>query len=300
MERKIGFDRARIEPKIIEETDEYFIMRGIIAREMIQPYGKVRMLKDADELEKACKHAQRNGTRTVTIGSHPDTKLVMRNADSKGTLSNFAFAKDLVDPKTKRPMDRGIKADVKFYKDAIPQVVQDEIKQGLKPDVSIGFTYDEDMTPGEWRGMKYDGVQRNIFIDHLAAGIDEGRCPSPFCGLGLDSIVEQPKSTVLEFDESKCPVCRRMLDVGLETAGSRLYAKYGADVLEVIEGNPLPAVDAATEARKEPVAPQPPNPPQQQETPAPVEAKTPSLNTATLLTDAQAAIEKSRRLLKHL
>lgn len=294
-ERKIGFDRARIEPKIIAETDEYFVMRGIIAREMVQPYGKVRMLKDADELEKACRHAQRNGTRTVTIGSHPDTKLVMRNADSKGTLSNFVFAKDLLDPKTKRPMDRGIKADILFYKDAIPQVVQDELKQGLKPDVSIGFTYDEDMTPGEWRGMKYDGVQRNIFIDHLAAGIDEGRCPSPFCGLGLDSIVEHSQPEIV-FDEGKCPVCRRMLDVGLETAGSRLYAKYGADVLEVIEGNPLPTVDAAAEAPKEPAPPQPPAAP---ETPPQVEAKTPTQNTTTLYTDAQAEIEKSRSLLKH-
>lgn len=306
--RKIGFDRAKLEPKIIAEDDTTFTMHAIIAREMVQPYGKLRMLKAADELEKAYRNVHKLKVRSVTLGDHPATKIVMRNADVKGFMTNFSFAKDLKDPKTHRPMDSGISADVTFYKDSMSQVQQDELKQGLKPDVSIGFTYDDDMSPGEWRGQKYDGVQRNIFIDHLAAGIDTGRCPSPFCGLGLDSISASPVGeTVMEMvamvDEAKCPVCRRILDVGLETAGSRLYARYGADILDVIEGNPLPAVDAAPETPREPVVPATPAAPTTEPAPSVTVTQEPVAPTQTsddLILQAQEAIDKSRSLLKHL
>jgi hypothetical protein len=62
----------------------------------------------------------------------------------------------------------------------------DALKDGSLRDVSIGFTYDEDKTPGEFKGKEYDIVQRNIFIDHVATAIPKGRCPSPYCGLGFD------------------------------------------------------------------------------------------------------------------
>jgi len=298
---KIGFDRAHIEPKIIEETDEYFTMQVIIAREMVQPYGNLRMLKAADELEKAYKYLHKIGAKDLILGSHPDTKFIMRTADVQGRVRDFEFANNLIDPKTKRPMDSGIKAKADFFKDSIDQATHTEIRQGLKPDVSIGFSYEEDMTPGVWRGQPYDGVQRKIYVNHLAAAVDEGRCSSPLCGLGLDSVdpdfKPQPK-----IDETKCPVCRRMLDIGLEKAGERLYAQYGADVLEVIEGNPLPAKDAVVEV------PKPVEPPKPIESPAPIETPIPEAVQppvveqvhVDLQAEAKEAIAKSRMLLKHL
>jgi hypothetical protein len=54
-------------------------------------------------------------------------------------------------------------------------------------DNSIGFSCLNDPVPGEFQGQKYDVVQRNIFIDHLAAPIEKGRCPSPYCGINVDS-----------------------------------------------------------------------------------------------------------------
>jgi hypothetical protein len=122
------------------------------------------------------------------------------------------------------------------------------------------------VTPGEFGGQKYDYVQRNICIDHLAAPIEQGRCPSPYCGINVDAadddkpVVEVQDADLgisYRFDSAKfshekaqewvqkrthkdCPVCTRIDEVGLLTAAQRLYKQYGADVLEVIEGHNLP------------------------------------------------------------
>jgi hypothetical protein len=114
--------------------------------------------------------------------------LLVRGSDVKGKVQNPTFVKNLMDTKTRRPMDRGIKAELMFFKDKISPLLIEILKRGLRRDVSIGFTYDEDPTTGKWRGEAYDFVQRNIFIDHVAAGIPVGRCPTPFCGIGIDSL----------------------------------------------------------------------------------------------------------------
>lgn len=49
-----------------------------------------------------------------------------------------------------------------------------KILSGEKAEVSIGFETDMDWTPGEWNGARYDGVQRNIRINHIAH-VSEGR-----------------------------------------------------------------------------------------------------------------------------
>ena len=156
--------------------------------------------------------------------------------------------------------------DIRFFKDRTGKEVLDKIRSGQLKDNSIGFSCDKDLTPGEFQGQKYDYVQRNICIDHLAAPIEQGRCPSPYCGINVDS-VEDDKPIVevqdanlgisYRFDSAKftpekaqewvqkrthkdCPVCTRIEEVGLLTAAQRLYKQYGADVLEVIEGHKLP------------------------------------------------------------
>jgi len=119
----------------------------------------------------------------------------MKKVDISGQIRNPRFVKDLKDPKTGRPCRKGVKADVHFFKHSrgregakpIPQELIDKIKAGNLNDNSIGFTYEKDPTPGEFEGQKYDYVQRDIFLDHLAAPIEAGRCPSPYCGLGADA-----------------------------------------------------------------------------------------------------------------
>ncbi len=186
-ERKIGFDRAVLGDKILEDTDEYLTMPAVIARELVQDYPDGKAYKPADELEKASWTAE---GRWVAVIEHPKTGLITRRQDIKGRIENVSFAKDIIDPKTKRPMVRGIRAVIKWFKDKVsPELIEDIKTQKLK-DVSIGFTYEEDRTEGEWDGQHYDFVQRNIFIDHVVAPCPIGRCPSPYCGIGVDTILE--------------------------------------------------------------------------------------------------------------
>lgn len=48
------------------------------------------------------------------------------------------------------------------------------LQKGEKRQVSIGFICDMDDSPGEYQGQRYDAVQRNIRINHLAH-LDKGR-----------------------------------------------------------------------------------------------------------------------------
>jgi hypothetical protein len=185
-ERKIGFDRANLEGKISEDG-EYLIAEAVIASEIVHEYPDGWAYKSADELEKTAWTAE---GRWVTILKHPDTALLQRASDIYGRVESPKFVKNLLDAKTQRPCRRGIKAKIKWDKSKLPQDVADKIRNGELRDVSIGFTYEEDRSSGEWEGAKYDYKQCNIFIDHLAAPIEKGRCPGPICGIGVDSVVK--------------------------------------------------------------------------------------------------------------
>jgi len=221
MKRKIGFDRAILEDKVLEENDDFLLMPAVIAREIVYPYGGERGYKPADELEKAAWTAD---GRWLTTEKHPDTHLLIRRSDVKGRVEKPRFVKNLLDPKTKRPMDRGIKANLRFFKNKISPLLLEELKGGARRDVSIGFTYDEDPTPGEWRDQPYDFVQRNIFIDHVAAGIPRGRCPTPYCGIGVDElrISLDPYRSVEELPEAVKVLPRDAQEVFLKAVNAAL------------------------------------------------------------------------------
>ncbi len=254
-QRKIGFDRYVLEDKIIEETDETLTMPAIIASEIVHQYEDGWAYKPAEELEKMARVANRIGSVPVKILDHPgeDTNyLLLRQGDTHGKATNFRFVKNLVDAKTKRPMRRGVRADITWFKDVVPTDVLERVKNGELRDNSIGFTFDYDATAGMFNGVHYDYVQRNIFLNHIAAPIEAGRCPGPVCGIGYDS------ATTIKFDAQvmeTCPVCRRIKEVGFAVAGKRLWNQYGDAVLEVIEGNPtlkatVPVEDLTAEFNK--------------------------------------------------
>jgi len=185
-ERKVGFDRATLDMKILLDDDRFLVMPAIIASEIVHKYENGWAYKPAVELEKTAWTAD---GRWVTILKHPDTALLQKASDIYGRIEEPRFAKDLLEPKTKRPMRKGIRAKIKWFKDRVPESVISQIRSGDLKDVSIGFTYEEDLTPGKWNEQPYDFVQRNIFIDHVAAPIPEGRCPGPICGIAVDSVV---------------------------------------------------------------------------------------------------------------
>lgn len=48
------------------------------------------------------------------------------------------------------------------------------IKSGKKKQVSLGYHYRPDMTPGEAEGIPFDGIMRDIVVNHLAL-VEDGR-----------------------------------------------------------------------------------------------------------------------------
>jgi hypothetical protein len=84
-----------------------------------------------------------------------------------------------------------IQGNLRFFKAKCDAAFLDQIKTGKRKDVSLGFFYDFDATPGKWNDQPYDFVQRNILVDHVAAGVPVGRCRSPYCGIAVDQLIRK-------------------------------------------------------------------------------------------------------------
>jgi uncharacterized protein len=50
----------------------------------------------------------------------------------------------------------------------------DAIESGRQKELSAGYHYKPDMTPGNFRGTAYDGVMREIVFNHVAL-VEDGR-----------------------------------------------------------------------------------------------------------------------------
>ena len=177
--RKIGIDLAEVDAtKIVEDSNEFLVVPAIIAREGVFPYPEGKAFKPAEELKAATWTVK---GRWLVTEKHPDTMLVLNRDLIKGEVENAQFCSEI----------NGIRANLRFFKEKCDSKFLDEIKTGKRKDVSLGFTYDFDATPGIWKGMHYDFVQRNILADHVAAGVPLGRCSSPYCGIAVDSLIRK-------------------------------------------------------------------------------------------------------------
>lgn len=159
----------------------------VIASEIVHEYEDGWAYKPADELEKA--YWTWEG-RWAKANDHPVNGIIMNTDDVQGKTVNLRFVKNLIDHnKTNRPNRRGILADlVVFNKKVAPETLAD-MKAGKKRDVSIGFFFTKDETPGNWNGMDYSYVQRVFMGDHTAFGLEVGRCSFPTCGIGADELI---------------------------------------------------------------------------------------------------------------
>ena len=181
--------------RITEETHPIFgdmtVFHGVvIASEIVQEYDDGMAFKPRDELEKYAPYVD---GRWVILGGHPKDGIISERDQISGRTVNPRYVKDLLDPKTKRTNRAGVRADIQIFNDMTTKTQLDDMKSGAKPDVSIGFFFSKDETPGtvesdSCKGQEYDYVQRDMFHDHTAACIDNGRCPSPLCGLGADEM----------------------------------------------------------------------------------------------------------------
>ncbi len=186
-----------ISEKITEENDPIHgpstvFHDVVIASEMVQPYGDGKALKHRDELEA---YSWTVDGRWIIAGGHPEDAIISDRKQVSGKTVNPRYVKNLKDPKTGRPNRAGVIADIKVFDDKMPKELLKDMKEGKKADVSIGFFFTKDakagmVEDGPFKGDAYDYTQRNMFHDHLAVGIDNGRCPSPYCGLGADQINE--------------------------------------------------------------------------------------------------------------
>jgi len=198
--RTIVNDYAPLEDaKIIQDDDKYLVVQAVIASEIVQQYSDGWAYKPAEELEKATWTAAGVPIRAL---AHPRGSHIDDVEDVNGRVENPRFRKDLIDPKTKRPCRRGIETHLKFFRANAPEVTAgpfkpiadataEAIRKGELRDNSIGFSCNKDYSQGDFQGKHYDFVQRKILINHLAAPIPKGRCPSPYCGIAVDSIDEQ-------------------------------------------------------------------------------------------------------------
>ena len=207
-----------------------------IASEIVNQYSDGMAWKPREELEAYAPYVE---GRWVILGGHPDTSIISDREQVHGRTTNVRFVKNLKNSKDKRPNRAGVVADIEIFNEKAPPELLEDMKNGLKRDVSIGFFFFKDETPGEWNGDTYDYVQRNMFHDHTAAAIDQGRCPYPYCGIGADELAERlvgdPFAGFKDFAECKRKIAEKNPDLSEESVekicGS-LKAKYEDRVME--------------------------------------------------------------------
>lgn len=79
-----------------------------------------------------------------------------------------------------------------------PEHAIDAIESGDQRELSCGYRYRADMTPGTYMGADYDGVMRDIVGNHVAL-VREGRA-------GSDVIVGDSRETIAQHQETKMKV----------------------------------------------------------------------------------------------
>jgi hypothetical protein len=159
---------------IAEDTDAALKVRAVIIKEGVYQFPEGMCLLSRQELKNATRTAR---AAKVTIKDHPPGRVVMNQAEMAGIVEKPYY--DL----------NRIRATLSFDKELCPPDFLNAIKERSLRDVSIGFYYTADMTPGEWNGKHYDLAMRNIVIDHVAAGVIKGRCSYPDAGIGLNAVM---------------------------------------------------------------------------------------------------------------
>lgn len=143
----------------------------VLAKEMIQLYknGTEKHFKPYDELVK-------------TIGLQDELPIIIEHK-RWGQEDVVGYVKEFKANDEKRR----IQGTAYLRTSKLPEGISDRlVKQFIVP-VSIGFWADLG-DAGEFNGEKYDHVQRDLVMNHLAICINSiARCPTDSCGLNLDS-----------------------------------------------------------------------------------------------------------------
>lgn len=186
--KKIGYDQVRLDQLRIVDDKKKCCLRvnAVITKVGVYPYPDGRAFKSKMELLKAVPSAR---SAKITILDHPDSMVIMSQGQIYGTVENPFFDRDK------------IRATLNFDKHVTPPKFLADVRAGKLKDVSIGFYYAPDFTPGQWNGSNYDYVMRDIVIDHVAAGVVKGRCSFPACGIGVDAMMRSARTRKFVTDK---------------------------------------------------------------------------------------------------
>ena len=155
----------------IRETESEIIVPGILERESILQYGNIRSYRSAAELQAAAFTLEGawivayRHTRTPHIVNRSDIRgrvwNVSWNAEINALVGEYYFAKSLCDA------------------ELLKQIREDK----LNKDTSTAYYCTEVFENGEFGGQQFDSIQKGIMFHHVAVGVPEGRCPSPYVGI---------------------------------------------------------------------------------------------------------------------
>lgn len=167
----VAFDSTR---KIVED-EESLTVPAILTRESILPFAEGKGYRSAKELERA---ADSLDHAYIVTRSHIPTVFPTNLADTKGRVVNVRFDHTI----------NGAVGDLRFNKAAIDPQFLEDVRAGKLKDVSVAYYCNDIFKPGVWAGEQYDFYQENFFLGHVAAGVPEGSCPSPYVGMTVDSM----------------------------------------------------------------------------------------------------------------
>jgi hypothetical protein len=176
--KKIAHESMKIDSlQVVDDTRKCCLkVNAVITRVGVYQYPDGLAFKSPMELLKATYTAK---NAKITIMDHPDSMVIMSQKQIYGSVENPFFERDR------------IRATLNFDKKVCPPQFLHDVRTGHLKDVSIGFYYQPDATPGAWNGQHYDYVMRDIVIDHVAAGVPKGRCSFPSCGIGVDTMMRR-------------------------------------------------------------------------------------------------------------
>lgn len=219
----IRYDKAVIKAT---RTDEgYLVDTPVVGRTGIQEYRRAdgsirRELRPPEEVFHADSLASFAG-KPITDG-HPKAMVTAANAKalSVGTIRGDGKqdGDDVLAPIIVHDAGMIDKAD----------------KGGVR-ELSLGYKVDLDETPGEWNGQRYDAVQRNIRVNHLAF-VRKGRAGNARINLDrFDAASFETEEDVKPMSET---LGRIRLDSGLEyQAAPEVIVAFDAMRTKLTEAN---------------------------------------------------------------
>jgi hypothetical protein len=198
--KKLAYDNMQLDQsQIVEDSKCCLKVNAVITKTGVYKYDDGWAYKSPMELLKATRTAR---YAKLTLHNHPPTKVIMTQKDLYGGIEKPFFDRDK------------IRATLNFDKDVVPNDLQQKIRDAVEKkvglDVSIGFYYSADFTPGiaqdvnTGENRSYDYIMRDILIDHVAVMLDgsvKGRCTFPHCGIGVDTIMQRFDQIQAEGDK---------------------------------------------------------------------------------------------------